>query len=353
MSVRVLAAALVVLAACGGSRGAAQAPSPPHAPTHAVSATPPPSFDDMMGAVPAATVYVISGREVLAVALLNHFVRYRIPVGGSPELAVSPDGASLYVLDISSGLVGLRRFEVASGERTAATMPKLPKNLVALAPGGRTMAASSDGRLLLSYCCVNGTYWIEAYDGRTLEPLSRVSETTVCAQRLLAAARLAIACLASGDVFLDDLGGGRSVVSLGAPLAEVAMSPDGAVFAAHASGVLRKIASGTSSAETLRSAALPDGVLSNGLAADALRLVVATGGREPRLYTFGTYLGDTRASLKLPHAPASGILAFGQFAYWVDADATGVYHVDLSGGLVERMYGPLERGAWLAALAPR
>ena len=94
---------------------------------------------------------------------------------------------------------------------------------------------------------------------------------------------------------------------------------------------------------------LPDGIA----AADEWRIAVATPGQTAKLQVIDRVLERLTGTFDLPNTPANGILAYGQFAYWVDAEGTGVYHVDLQSGLVERMYGPLGKGALLGALAPR
>ncbi len=353
---RTFLAALLALAACAPR--VASAPSPSHSATHQATPTVAPSFfDDMMGAAPAATVYVVSGKQLLAVTLLNHFVRYRIGVAENPQVAVSPDGATLYVFDETGGEMRLRRFDVSSGAERALERVRLtPERGGAVRTGiGRGAVAIGRGGLLLVLRGGNGTV-VDSFDDVTLKPLGSVLKKDGCADRLIASpVRLAIVCLRNlAELWVDDatnqltVEGDRADGLIGA-----VMLPDGTILAAYPSGAVKRVPRGA------RDGRRSDWVLGANLARDGVaapdagRIVLVHGSDRPKAFVFGSEVGDARGSQPLPHAPASGVLALGQFAYWVDADATGVYHVDLNTGLVEKMFGSLEKGAALAALAPR
>ena len=115
-----LALALVVGAACAG--GTARSSSGTPAASASVAATPTGQIDvtDMMGLFPPATFFVVRpGREISAVALLNHATKYTIPIEGETQVATWPEAGRLYVLDGREAGARLRSFDIASGAEQA------------------------------------------------------------------------------------------------------------------------------------------------------------------------------------------------------------------------------------------
>lgn len=343
----------------------------------------------MGGGIPAATVFVVAGREVLAVALLNHFVRYRVSVGDNPQLAVSSDGGRLYVADevprpnaaasppaettaraapaaASEPGVGrelrLRWFDAGSGaERASATFEIDPQRSGPLPRAGSARAAIAFGLggqlLVMRRQTLPWAFGVvvHAHDAWSLRDLGAFHKKMGCADRLLASeSRIAIVCLSEPEVALGAPAAPYLRPAAG-PLAAAAMTNDGALLLAHPGGQLLRIRAG--SAEIERFADVPAGAA--GIARDAMavvtadeRAVVATGGERPAVHVLGAIAGERRGSFPLPSAPGSGLVAFGRFAYWVDGSGEGVFHVDLATGLIEKMTA-LPRGAVLGSLAPR
>lgn len=389
---RLLLCVALIAAACSGATSGS---SLSHPPSHAASATPtlPVAFDDMMGGgVPAATVFVLSGREVLAVALLNHFIRYRIPVGDNAQLAVSSDGARLYVADEVphpnaaasrrpgasardgaaaalepevGGELRLRWFDVGSGaerasrtfEIDAQTAGRLPRSGSARA----AMAFGLGGQLVLmrqqTLPWVSGVV-VHAHDAWSLRDLGAFFKKQGCAERLVASsARIAVVCLADPEFAISAPAAPYLPLERAkGALAGVAMAEDGAIVGAYPDGALVRIRAGARELERFADLSAGRGtVVRDGVAfvqAKDERWIVARGGEPPSVHVLGAIAGEHRASFPLRSVPGSGILAFGQFAYWVDAAGEGVFHVDLASGLVEKMTS-LPGGATLGALAPR
>lgn len=350
---RLLACALV-LAACGGA-AAPPTPRPPSLSPIARTTAPSPSipFDEMMGAAPVTTVFVVSGGEALAITLLNHFVRYRIPVGEEPQLTASPDGARLYIADRLAGELRYRWFDVPSGELRSSRSQSGTLVTTGLARG----ALAADSLRLYALENVAGRTVLQAYDAIDLRPALEPVEVGSCAERVLASdLRVGVACLARGELksWMPPFALAPRIVGLPGPLAGAAMRQDGAVGAVHSFGTIYRLGPGARTAEEI---APPEWVKTpvarDGVAwADRFTIVIAQDEPQPRVHVVDTVTDRVR-SFDLPTRPGSGILASGRFAYWLDEEGGGVFHIDLQSGLVERMYGPLVRGATLGALALR
>lgn len=351
---RLALACALVLATCGGSAPAA-APSA----TSAASAPSPNYLDLMMGAAPEATVFVVSGRDLLAVTLLNHFVRYRLPVAEEAQVATSPDGARLYVVDQPGEVVRLRRFDVLTGELRAERREPLDGHPVVRTGGARGAVAVDQQRVLVLRAATSGLL-VHAYDAVSLQPLDTPAKNEGCAQRILASAHgYALVCLGGEGVYLfwdDGARQGGGIASVAGPLVGAAMSSEGRIATAQASGDVHLVRPRNTSAERFEPRNWVKAPLArDGIAwADEFTLVIAEGTAEsaiPRIRVVD--VTTLRVRLFDISATANGILAWGPFAYWVDAGGSGIYHVDLASGLVERMFGPLEKGASLGALAVR
>jgi len=103
-SLLLVAAVAIALIACRGGADTSQlgpaAPAPAQAAT--TTATQTINVDDMMGLYSQQTVFVASAGQISAVTLLNHFIRYRIPVGVDLVQAASDSpGEFFYVLDVA------------------------------------------------------------------------------------------------------------------------------------------------------------------------------------------------------------------------------------------------------------
>lgn len=312
-------------------------------------------MDDMMGGL-AATAFVLSGREILAVQLLNHFVKYRIPVGPDAQLATSPDGARLYVVDRDGPGGRIGWFHIAPGTIGGSIVEPSSRGGagdVKATGSSRGAAVAAAGTLYLLKHAEVGLL-VHRYDGIGLRELDRPAKNDGCGDRLLASdARFAVSCRAHGElhVFSNAPAGGGGLAKVPGTLVAEAMAPDGTIYAASAEGGVFRIRAGTRNVDAPWRIASFAPIVTDGLAwAAPNTVVVAQGGARPRLHVLDASANQPR-TFDLPNVPANGILASGQFVYWVDVAGSGLYHIDITTGLVERMHGPLTQGSSLGAVS--
>jgi hypothetical protein len=330
-SLLVVAVAAVALIACGGADTSRLAPL---APTRSPVATPtatPINVDDMMGLYTQQTVFVASTGKISAVTLLNHFTRYTIPTTGVAQAASDSPGQFLYVLDAS----GLRTFDVATGEQRAAvagvSAPASDHSL-AVAVDGRPLVLRSDARHA----------WVDAYEYVTLAPKGIVMEKPGCGDRLLASgSRVAIVCLATGDVAVDDLrGSGTAVLANALPkLAGATISADGAIYVVTADQHLAVSAFGIPKLVPIPWPSEWSGtVVADGIAAASGAPSVAIAEQSTDgawLRIFQTNNIGQRLSVRLGGVPQGGIVALYPFAYY--SVGSTIRHADMTSGLLETM----------------
>ncbi len=366
-------AAVVLLAGCGDAAGrgvaaaspAGGAPHPAATTNSTPTATPTFNLDDMMGFYAQQTVFVADSERVSAVTLLNHFTRYAILTHGKAQVAAdtaSSPTAWLYVLDgfeataarIEGATVRLRAFDVATGIERASRTDIGPVSWV------RSMATVGDGRVLVLKSDA-GHAWIDAYERATLKPLGTVMEKPGCGDRLLASqARLAIVCLATGEMAVDALrGAGTELIAGTMPgLAGVAMAPDGTIWAATAERDFAAVPADATNARRRQWPAawsgtvLPDGIALTG-GVDSL-VIAQTDTDGSWLRVLATNVVAPRESLRLAGrtggAPQFGILALYPFAYF--AAGGSVRHVEIQSGMLETMT-ELGQGATIVAVVDR
>jgi hypothetical protein len=343
-----LAAVVLSLAACGGNAGQAS-PSPTHG--HASSPTGTPiNVDDMMGFYAQQTVFVASSDHVSAVTLLNHFSRYQIPTNGVAQVSTEITSQWLYLLDAGTpGSYRLRVFEVSTG-----TQRTLRTGITGVAADRRVLATASDGRVLVLKSDARHA-WIDAYEALALRPLGAVLEKPGCGDRLLAKGnRVAIVCLATGEIVIDDRGNRATVGDTLPKLVAAAMDDEGTLYVATADQQLAAVGLGTTKLVGLPWPSEWSGtVLADGLATAAQGTAVIIAERTDD----GAWLRVVeqthraqRKSFRLAGVPQGGILALWPFAYYA-VDRT-IRHVDLNTGLLETMtdVGP---GAMPGAVANR
>lgn len=333
--------ALVVAAACGPA--VTQAPVPFSTQTSRVAAASPTAtpinVDDMMGGsfVPA-TVFTLVGNEIHAVKLQNHFVPYRIPVGGRPHVVVSPDGARLYVADRDGGRTRVRSFDAATGAELAAA----PVADLELADDIAMIQDGSDRLLLLLKAGVGVR--VEAIRTSPIVALGGIYKSP-CGNRLLASAsRIAIICSSTGMISIGSRSGtgtiegplGGDLISVpGAPIVASAMLADGTIVVGAAAGMLHRIMGGAST--LVAGPQLPGGsTLLSLAAADPERFVLfarSAGQGSASAYdarSGALAVGPLSVPVRAAHA-----VALWPFAYFVGE--RGLWHVDLRSGLTERM----------------
>lgn len=360
-----VAAAAIALVACGGAVTRTLGPASP-APSRAALASPTQTInvDDMMGFYAQQTVFVADVDRVSAITLLNHFTRYAIPTRGKAQVATDVSTASgwVYVLDgfeaaaarVGGATVRLRTFDLETGTERASRTDIGP------VAWERAIATAGDGRVLVLKADARHS-WIDAYERLTLKPLGMVMEKSGCGDRLLASqARLAIVCLATGEIAVDALRGfGTTVVDPSMPgLAGAAMGRDGTIWAVTAD---RHLAAVPSDAVSLRQltwpsawtgTVLPDGIA---LATGADSVVFAQADTDGSwLRVLATTVVAPRMSLRLAGrltgAPQFGILALYPFAYFTSGGS--VRHVEIQSGMLETMT-ELGQGATIVAVVDR
>ena len=352
-----LAALALSLVACDGTtsgqRAASSPPAPAASPTAApisvapaptnVAATPtnvtptPINVDDMMGLYPQQTVFVAAADHVTAVTLLNHFTRYRIATNGAAQVSADSTGQWLYLLDAETPRSHrLRAFDVPSGAERA-----LQADIAGVAAEGRrVLSAAVAGRVLVLKSDARHA-WVDAYEALTLRPLGAVMDTPGCGDRLLASGRrIAIVCLSTGEIVVDDLRGNQAAIDGALPnLVAAAMADDGTLYVATADQRLAVVAAG---AVKLASVPWPSewsgAVLADGLAVaqgGAFGVIAERTDDGAWLRVFATDNLARRTSLRLDGMPQGGVLALWPFAYYTVDRA--VRHVDLNSGLLETM----------------
>jgi hypothetical protein len=358
----VVVMAAVLLAACGDAASPAGGAPQAAAQTASHTSTPTPTFnlDDMMGFYPQQTVFIADVEKVSAVTLLNHFTRYTIATRGKGQVAVHASVSSpvtwLYVLDgFEPGPLRLRTFDLATGVERASR-----SDIGTVASPQRAIASVGDGRVLVLKSDARHS-WIDAYERLTLKTLGTVMEKPGCGDRLLASqARLAIVCLATGEIAVDALRGfGATVLDQPLPgLAGAAMAQDGTIWAVTGDRQLAAVPAGDVSLRRLpwppawAGTVLPDGIA---VATGADSLVVAQTDTDGSwLRVLATTVVAPRMSLRvagrLSGAPQFGILALTPFAYFTSGGS--VRHAELQSGMLETMT-ELGMGATIAAVVDR
>jgi len=368
-SLLIVASVASALVACGGGDTSRLEPA---APTRSATVSPTATatqlinVDDMMGLYPPQTVFVADADAVSAVRLLNHFAIYRIPTRGIADVATDTTTADslLYVLDgveaaaahVEGATVRLQTFDLQTGAVRAEQMIETGT----VASLRRAIGVAPDGRVLLLKLDAHHA-WVDAYERQTLKPLGTVMEKAGCGDRLLASpSRIAIVCLAKGEIAIDSLrGAGTVAIAPRTPgLAGVAMAPDGTIYGVTADRQLVSVASGRTSVAWLLWPPYWTGtVVSDGLAVviGSPSLVVAQLAEDGAwLRVFATDALAPRASMQLAGpltgAPQGGVQARYPFAYF--ASGGSVRHVQVDSGMLETMT-ELGQGATIVAVVDR
>ena len=366
-SLLVAAVAAIALIACGGADTSRLGPAAPTGSQAASpSATQQINVDDMMGLYATQTVFVADVDKVSAITLLNHFTRYTIPTKGKAQVAAdgyatfgtppsTNAGGWLYVLDgIEVGPLRLRTFDASGIERASRS------DIGSVASTHRALGLTIDGRVLVLKSDARHA-WVDAYEPLTLKPQGLVMEKSGCGDRLLASgSRIAIVCLATGQVAVDDLhGGGAFVVDGALPgLAGAAMADDGTIWVVTADRQLAAVPFGAVSLRRLvwptawSGTVLPDGIA---LATGADSIVFAQTDTDGSwLRVLATNVVAPRASLRLAGrldgAPQFGVIALSPFAYFTSGGS--VRHVEINSGMLETMT-EVGQGATIVAVVNR
>ena len=368
-SLLVVAVAAVALIACGGADTSRLAPL---APTHSPAATPtqPINVDAMMDLYAQQTVFVADAEKISAITLLNHFTRYVIPTNGKAQVVAdgyttfgtppsSNAGGWLYVLDGIIDVPGplrLRTFDVSGVERASRS------DIGSVASTHRALALAIDGRVLVLKSDARHA-WVDAYESLTLRPQGTVMEKVGCGDRILASgSRVAIVCLAAGQIAVDTLRGSGTALIDGpkdlGPLAGATMADDGTIYAVTADRRLAVVSPNATKLAPLpwpsewSGTVLPDTL---SVATGSNSVVLAQLGDDGSwLRVFASNDLAQRHSLRLAGrlegAPQFGLIAMAPFAYF--ASGGSVRHVELTTGMLETMT-TVGQGATVVAVVNR
>ena len=328
---RLLLGAVLLILAC---EGAATLPAPSQ---KSPAAMPTATIDvsDMMGAFPAATFFVVTGNGKLnAVALLNHALKYSIDASTTAQVASA--GGFIYVADEDKNGVRVRWIDQVNGT-VLATHLEPGRTLFPTGIGhGGIAVESTTGRVLVLY--LEGDRRIlEAYEPYSLRPLSRRLEAS-CGDRVLTGAgRVVVPCFAAGTIIVNDGTSDTQVMNPGlGPLVAAAMSVDGTTLVGRDDGALARIPPQTTTIEKVepfRPATLvPDGIASP----EGGTFVVALSTSDRDISVSETRSSQRYLSFPAQQAPRGGVLAQGQFAFWITALGEA-RHIDLVQGFHETM----------------
>lgn len=369
-SLRLVAAVAIALIACG--RGADTSRLGPAAPTASQAASPsasqPINVDDMMGLYAQQTVFVADGEKISAITLLNHFTRYVIPTNGKAQAAAdgyttfgtppsSNAGGWLYVLDGIIDVPGprrLRTFDVSGVERASRS------DIGSVASTHRALAVTIDGRVLVLKADARHA-WVDAYEPLTLTPQGTVMEKPGCGDRLLASgSRVAIVCLATGQIVIDALrGGGTSMIDGSLPnLAGATMADDGTIYAVTVDRQLAVVSPNATKLSPLpwpsewTGTVLPDTLAAAAGSSSVVLAELAEDGAWLRVFASNNLTQRMSHLLagRLTGAPQFGLIALGPFAYFTSGGS--VRHVEVSSGMLETMT-EVGQGATIVAVVNR
>ena len=326
---RLLLGAVLLILAC---EGAATLPAPSQS-----AGTPIPNIDvsDMMGGFPAATFFILTDDGKLhAVALLNHAVRYTIDASTTAQVASA--GGFIYIADEDKNGARVRWIDQVNGNVLATRLePGRALFSTGIGHGGIAVDATT-GRVLVLYL-ESGRRILEAYEPYSLRPLGRRLESS-CGDRVLAGAgRVVVPCFAAGTLIVNDGTSDTQVVEPGiGPLVAAAMSSDGTTLVGRDDGTLARIppqTATTDKVEPFRPATLvPDGIASP----EVGKFVVALSTTDRDVSVSETRSSQRYLSFPAQQAPRGGVLAQGQFAFWVNAFGQA-RHIDLFQGFHETM----------------
>jgi hypothetical protein len=160
--------------------------------------------NDMMGAFPPATFFVLDKDGLKAIALLNHATRYAIPVGKDAQVAASGPSGRVYVLDQVSEGARLRWFDIDSGtERASRVVADANVTATGIGHGalaiddttGTVYALLRESRVTSTFATVTLTR-VNQFDWFTLKPSELPILRGQCGDRVAAAAgRVAVVCM--------------------------------------------------------------------------------------------------------------------------------------------------------------
>ncbi len=244
--------AMTLAASCGGTARAAASPSQTTATAASPSATPLIDVNDMMGAFPPATFFVVTKDGVKAVALLNHATRYTIPTSGtdvqvaavSAQTGVPTTSPRVYVLDQISQGARLRWFDIDNGTERASQIVA-GATVVSTGIGHGALAIDDSGGTVYALLKDPSGKRVDQFDWFTLKRSELPMLRGQCGERLAAASgRVAVVCMGSskdGELRIAD---GTTEFKLDTNMDpnSMAMLGDGTLMAGDLQGNLVRLA---------------------------------------------------------------------------------------------------------------
>jgi hypothetical protein len=326
--------ALFLCSACATNGRAAASPTTVAAPSKA----PLIDVNDMMGAFPPATFYVLDNDGIKAIALLNHATRFTIPVGTDAQVAAAGPAGRLYVLDQIAEGARIRWFDLGSATERAS---RIITGASVVGTGIGHGALAIDDSTGIGYALIRdgGGIVTESFDWFTLKSAGSVFGTMTCPSRVLAGGgRVAVACMKEGLVVARD---GNGTYKPGAPFAfvAVAMLGDGTLVVGAEDGRIGRFArnatSGFDYSDTVKNYGaklIPDGIAVNAGCCFYFGVIDPTiPDVQVRSIAGGTML------VVFPDfaQPVGGIFVQAPFAYFVIGGRAR--HVDINQGFSEVM----------------
>ena len=345
MSLRTIALVLVMtlVLACGGNRGAAVAPSRSVAVASA-SATPLIDVTDMMGAFPAATFLVITSDGLKGFALLNHALKYTIPLSGKDIQVVADDqNARFYVIDRTSDGARLRRFDAATGVEMASQLVRDATPIIAPSAHAAIAIDRTIGVVYTLLRHADGVA-VDGFDWFTLDQAAHTPTQLACTDRLAAAkGRIVVACSRERGVVVFE--GGTSYRPAQLAINALAMLGDGTVLAQTASGgssILLRLPGMRDPHDFDEIAALEKdlgvGGVAEGIAANGdccFFVAVRDGVDRPQVRYVAKLSGIGLIAFPQSTPPVGGLFVSPPFAYYVFGGAAR--HLDITQGFAEVM----------------
>jgi hypothetical protein len=343
--------ALMLAASCGGTGRAAASPSHTTATAVSPSATPLIDVNDMMGAFPAATFFVVTKDGVRAIALLNHATRYTIPTSGKDvQVAAAGPAGRLYVLDQVDAGARLRWFYIDSGTEGASRVID-GANVVSTGIGHGALAVDDTTGMVYALVFETRTtstfatvklIRVDEFDWLTLKPSELPKLRGQCGERVAAAAgRVAVVCMSSskdGELRIAD---GTKEFKLDTKIDpnSMAMLGDGTLMAGDLQGNLVRLARQQTALEKINTLKdygakllIPDGIAVNAGCCFYFGIIDPQANDvQVRAIAGGTML----VAFPALSQPVGGLFVQAPFAYFVIGGRAR--HVDINQGFGEVM----------------
>jgi len=334
-----LALAVTVTAACGSGR-AASSPTATVA-VASPSATPLIDVNDMMGAFPAATFFVVTKDGVKAIALLNHATRYTIPTAKDAQVAAAGASGRVYVLDQVDEGARLRWFDIDTGTERASRVVT-GATVVSTGIGHGALAIDDSAGTAYALLKDSSGKRVDEFDWFTLKRSELPKLRGQCGERVAAASgRVAVVCISSskeGELRIAD--GAAEFKLTTEPMApnSMAILGDGTLMVGAADGQLARLARHQTALDRLMTlkdygkGLIPDGIAVNAGCCFFFGILDSQANDvQARTIAGGTMV----VAFPSLSQPTGGLFVQAPFAYFVISGRAR--HVDINQGFGEVM----------------